>query len=218
MNFKMYPVDMQKCEVKFESFGYQTNEVLLEWGAGDSGDFNEDINLPGYQHHVHMIRGYKPSGYEAEYSNLRFELHLIRRVEGACISALVPSFLFVIISYLALFVPHDVLVVRASICMFMLLTMSTLINSNRQAMPPLSYLSLLDIGLIINLGLIAACLLIVIASAFLRVKERESQALRLEQLARILFPVVFLGWAIFFFAYIFKINYDNLQTMNEKSL
>ena len=68
---------------------------------------------------------------------------------------------------------------------------------------------------------------------FLRVKERESQALRLEQViferedqiqpnlwlfqvARILFPVVFLGWAIFFFAYIFKINYDNLQTMNEK--
>ena len=75
-------------------------------------------------------------------------------------------------------------------------------------MPPLSYLTLLDIGLIINLGLIAACLLIVIASAvsslssclllvflkssisspnklpfhqFLRVKERESQALRLEQ-------------------------------------
>ena len=32
-------------------------------------------------------------------------------------------------------------------------------------MPPLSYLTLLDIGLIINLGLIAACLLIVIASA-----------------------------------------------------
>ena len=72
MNFKMYPVDMQKCEVKFESFGYQTNvithsvekyvsliyykhvqEVLLEWGA--DGVFNEDINLPGYQHHVHMV-------------------------------------------------------------------------------------------------------------------------------------------------------------------
>ena len=55
--------------------------------------------------------------------NLSLNLNLIRRVEGACISALVPSFLFVIISYLALFVPHDVLVVRASICMFMLLTM-----------------------------------------------------------------------------------------------
>ena len=66
---------------------------------------------------------YKESDYDAKYSNLRFELHLIRRVEGALISAVVPSFLFVAISYLALFVPHDVLVVRVSVCMFMLLTM-----------------------------------------------------------------------------------------------
>ena len=60
---------------------------------------------------------------DANLSNLRFGLHLIRRIQGALISAIVPSFLFVIISYLALYVPHDALVVRVSICMFMLLTM-----------------------------------------------------------------------------------------------
>ena len=31
MNFKMYPVDMQKCEVKFESFGYQTNVITINF-------------------------------------------------------------------------------------------------------------------------------------------------------------------------------------------
>ena len=40
-----------------------------------------------------------------------------------------------------------------------------MINSNRQQMPPLSYLTLLDYGLIANLGLVAVCLLIVIISA-----------------------------------------------------
>ena len=57
------------------------------------------------------------------YSNLEFEIHLMRRVEGAIISALVPSFLFVLIAYISFFIPHEVLVVRTSIVMFMLLTM-----------------------------------------------------------------------------------------------
>ena len=40
-----------------------------------------------------------------------------------------------------------------------------MINSNREQMPPLSYLTLLDYGLIGSLGLVAICLLIVIISA-----------------------------------------------------
>ena len=83
---------------------------------------NKDITLPDYIHHLHMEE-YEQSDYDVKYSNLRFKLHLIRRVESALTSAIVPSFLFVIISYLALYVPHDALVVRVSICMFMLLTM-----------------------------------------------------------------------------------------------
>ena len=38
------------------------------------------------------------------------------------------------------------------------------------------------------------------------------------QAALIIFPVVFLGWTIAFFATIIKINMDNLETMEEKSL
>ena len=48
MNFSNYPVDMQICEVKFESFGYQAHEVFLKWG----GDHvvNKAITLPDYLH------------------------------------------------------------------------------------------------------------------------------------------------------------------------
>ena len=38
-------------------------------------------------------------------------------------------------------------------------------NSYRQQMPPMSYLTLLDQGLIVNLALIAFCVLVVVASA-----------------------------------------------------
>ena len=54
MNFSNYPVDMQACEVKIESFGYQTHEVFFEWGGKTV--VNEDITLPAYLHHVHMVR------------------------------------------------------------------------------------------------------------------------------------------------------------------
>ena len=61
--------------------------------------------------------------YDTKYPNLGFKLHFVRRVESPLISTLIPSFLFVAISYLALYVPKDAIVVRNSICMFMLLTM-----------------------------------------------------------------------------------------------
>ena len=48
---------------------------------------------------------------------------LLRRVRGAIISVLAPAFLFAAISYLSFFPPPDALVVRVSICMFMLLAM-----------------------------------------------------------------------------------------------
>ena len=38
-------------------------------------------------------------------------------------------------------------------------------NTYRQQMPPMSYLTLLDRGLIVNLALIAFCVLVVVASA-----------------------------------------------------
>ena len=50
-------------------------------------------------------------------------LSFSRRVEGAVISAIVPSFLFVLIAYLSLYIPHQTLVVRVTINMFMLLDM-----------------------------------------------------------------------------------------------
>ena len=46
MDFSDYPVDMQICEVKFESFGYQVHEVFFEWDRGGDLVANKDITLP----------------------------------------------------------------------------------------------------------------------------------------------------------------------------
>ena len=70
-----------------------------------------------------QVKKYEASKYATNYTNLRFELHLARRVQGTIISTLIPAFLFVAISYLSFFISNDVLGVRASICLFMLLNM-----------------------------------------------------------------------------------------------
>ena len=57
-----------------------------------------------------------------QYSNLRFHIHLARRMESHLISSILPTVLFVHVAYLALYAPHEALIVRESICMFMLLT------------------------------------------------------------------------------------------------
>ena len=53
MNFSNYPVDNQTCEVKIESFSYQTHEVFLKWGGNST--LNKEIALPGYLHYIHMV-------------------------------------------------------------------------------------------------------------------------------------------------------------------
>ena len=72
-------------------------------------------------------------------------------------------------------------------------------NTYREQMPPLSYLTLLDFALIVNLGLISFCTIVVVASAvhsslsvcsidntnlypqYLRVKDRTHWADKLER-------------------------------------
>ena len=50
MNFTRYPVDMQKCEVTFESFGYQNNVITI----------NFSLNGPILQ--IHVFRRFSWSG------------------------------------------------------------------------------------------------------------------------------------------------------------
>ena len=70
-----------------------------------------------------QVPDFEASKYDIKRPNIQFEVHLARRVEATLFSALTPAFLFVAISYLSFFVPQEILVVRTSICMFMLLTM-----------------------------------------------------------------------------------------------
>ena len=53
MDFSNYPVDHQECYVQFESFGYETSELSMEWS--DKPVFNPEIDLPQYHHHTHLV-------------------------------------------------------------------------------------------------------------------------------------------------------------------
>ena len=100
----------------------------MKWGVNKTTrklaiDVNRAIELPNYNSRVHYHTESDASPYAANYSYVEFEIHLARRLEGAIISAIAPSFLFVIIAYLSLYIPHETLVVRVTINMFMLLDM-----------------------------------------------------------------------------------------------
>ena len=34
MDFRLYPVDKQVCEIKFEGFGYTSQDMTLQWIDG----------------------------------------------------------------------------------------------------------------------------------------------------------------------------------------
>ena len=74
-------------------------------------------------------------------------------------------------------------------------------STYREHMPPLSYLTLLDIVLLVNLSLVA---LAAFSSSFA------------PQLARILFPIVYIAWTVAVFVGILWINSDNHKLVDPK--
>ena len=68
MDFHAFPVDEQLCEIKFESFGYTTNQMKMTWVDGNN--INPNISLAQFSVYVSLEDTYDTSYYELSYPGL----------------------------------------------------------------------------------------------------------------------------------------------------
>jgi len=204
MDFHRYPVDEQTCEIKFESFGYTSQQMEFAWLPKEKNNVNPNISLDQFEEKVVFQRNYATDYYDLAYSGLILNIHLSRKINYHLIQTYIPSILFVTVAWLSLFVNPEAIPGRISMVMMTLLTLMAMFSGVRQSTPKVSYVSLLDIWMVMCIVFIFLCLVeFTIVTTFLRRNEKRI-AQKVEFYGAVGLPILFLIWNfIYWFGLIF---------------
>ncbi|XP_046400904.1 glutamate-gated chloride channel alpha-like isoform X1 [Ischnura elegans] len=148
MDFKMYPGDIQRCDLRLESYGYTRKELEFAWKS-EGRVVNIDHRLAHFDFEVAQVGekgevNFASGSYPAIYLCLKFH----RRLSYHLLQTYVPSSLFVIISWLSFLIPVEYATGRLAICMTLLLTLTAMFGAVRGMTPSVSYIKALDIWMV----------------------------------------------------------------------
>ncbi|KAI8434813.1 hypothetical protein MSG28_003319 [Choristoneura fumiferana] len=107
MDFVLYPLDVQNCNIDFSSYKYTAEDVRFEWrevppwiGWGLVGGQKNQFRLPKYVVSFTTDKSNHLAQYgEGEHSAARLKITLSRELRGYLLESYLPSSLFVIISW-----------------------------------------------------------------------------------------------------------------------
>jgi len=190
MDFHKYPVDEQYCEIKFESFGLQASQIKLTW-LENSMHVNQNITLAQFNFRVNVLDSYKTDYYDVNYPGLILQLHLTRQIGYHVVQTYIPSTVFVILAWLSLFIPAESVPGRVGMGMTTMLTLTAMFSSVRQNVPKVSYISVLDIWMLICMIFVFSCMLEFIIITVLIRSGRKKKGEKFELVCKLLLPALF---------------------------
>jgi len=192
MDFHKYPVDEQYCEVKYESFGLTSKQIQLSWLGVEHNNVNKNISLAQFSYNVLLMDSYSTDYYDVQYPGLIMKLHLTRQIGYHVVQTYIPSTVFVVLAWLSLFIPVESVPGRVGMGMTTLLTLTAMFSSVRQNVPRVSYISYLDIWMLLCMLFVFSCILeFIMATALLRTGKKE-KAEKFENISKLSLPALFL--------------------------
>merc|ERR1719402_1943812 len=113
------------------------------------------------------------------------KLHLTRQLAYHVVQTYIPSTVFVVIAWLSLFVPPESVPGRVGMGMTTLLTLTAMFSSVRQNVPRVSYVSLLDIWMLVCMLFVFSCILEFIIVTCLRRSEKKVEGEKFELVCKL---------------------------------
>merc|ERR1712141_122961 len=170
----------------------------------ENQNINPNITLDQFEERVVFQRSYATDYYDMAYPGLILQVYLNRKINYHLIQTYIPSILFVTVAWLSLFVNPEAIPGRISMVMMTLLTLMAMFSGVRQSTPKVSYVSLLDIWMVMCIVFIFLCLVeFTIVTTFLRRNEKRI-AQKVEFYGAVGLPILFLIWNfIYWFGLIF---------------
>ncbi|XP_066154466.1 gamma-aminobutyric acid receptor alpha-like [Euwallacea fornicatus] len=174
MNLEDFPMDIQRCPLKFGSFGYTKKDVLYRWNSARQVAIAEDMKLSqfdlidtpaGNQTYTSSPKETLPKRLEAfstpldEYSMLLVSFHLQRHMGNFLIQVYGPCVLLVVLSWVSFWLNREATADRVSLGITTVLTMTFLGLEARKDLPKVSYPTALDYFVFLSFSFIFATII-----------------------------------------------------------
>ncbi|XP_046394287.1 gamma-aminobutyric acid receptor alpha-like [Ischnura elegans] len=185
MNLEDFPMDIQRCPLKFGSFGYTTRDVLYRWNSARRVAIAEDMKLSQFDlittptaNQTDALKtgrgraaGANGGGatYGAqkaasvvtisEYSMLVVSFHLQRHMGNFLIQVYGPCVLLVVLSWVSFWLNREATADRVSLGITTVLTMTFLGLEARTDLPKVPYPTALDFFVFLSFGFIFATII-----------------------------------------------------------
>ncbi|XP_069677742.1 gamma-aminobutyric acid receptor alpha-like [Periplaneta americana] len=169
MNLEDFPMDTQRCPLKFGSFGYTTNDVVYRWNKARQVAIAEDMKLSQFD----LIA--TPSANQTdvlqsgssdvalcticEYSMLLVSFHLQRHMGNFLIQVYGPCVLLVVLSWVSFWLNREATADRVSLGITTVLTMTFLGLEARTDLPKVPYPTALDFFVFLSFAFIFATII-----------------------------------------------------------
>ncbi|XP_055593191.1 gamma-aminobutyric acid receptor alpha-like [Uranotaenia lowii] len=187
MNLADFPMDIQRCPLKFGSFGYTSNDVMYRWNGNRSAvTIAEDMKLSQFDlvdcpagnvtdrvvhstasvgatslNNLDDIEGGDPGTrlYVSEYSMLLVSFHLQRHMGNFLIQVYGPCVLLVVLSWVSFWLNREATADRVSLGITTVLTMTFLGLEARTDLPKVPYPTALDFFVFLSFAFIFATII-----------------------------------------------------------
>ncbi|CAF0717919.1 unnamed protein product [Brachionus calyciflorus] len=151
MDFRLFPMDHQECDLEIESYGFRMEDIKYKWAAGlntSAVDVAPTIELPQlkYKEYKLIERQFRLS--TGLYSRLTMKLYFVRSLGYFITQIYIPSTLLVALSWVSFWLDRTAAPARVSLGITTVLTMVTFIWSTNASLPKISYIKGIDVYLV----------------------------------------------------------------------
>nr|XP_006821970.1 PREDICTED: gamma-aminobutyric acid receptor subunit beta-1-like [Saccoglossus kowalevskii] len=148
---------------------YNTDDIRLNWGWGRTGNvtaiMDSEVSLPGFTLHETTTTKQEIPFPMGIYDRLICRFDLYRQIIYYVMEYYVPSFLLVILSWVSFWLSVESTPARASLGITTVLTLTTLSSLARTQLPRITYLTAIDVWILVcSLFVFAALLEFAVAS------------------------------------------------------
>ncbi|XP_068743501.1 gamma-aminobutyric acid receptor subunit beta-3-like [Montipora capricornis] len=158
MNFRLYPMDTQHCQLVIESYAHTTNDVDYKWRKTESNK-GKGIEIVSKEMAQFELTGIQTKLKDTEnskgsFASLTVVFSFKRRLEYFVSSVFTPAVTLVVLSWCCFWIDRLAVPARVSLGITAILTTIVLCGNMNAEMPPVSYIKAQDYFLLGSFGFI----------------------------------------------------------------
>ncbi|MEQ1892164.1 MAG: hypothetical protein ABL998_06450 [Planctomycetota bacterium] len=203
LDFTDFPFDRQRLRLRFCSGTYDEHQVRFDGAAlADRTGLSRTLALPDWQVGAWSVEVGSPRELPGEVNRAGFELalELERGIGYYLTKVILPLALIVFMSWIVFWIDPREIGSQIGVATTSMLTLIAYRFSLDQLVPPVSYLTRLDVFVLGSTVLVFLSLIEVTLTSRHAMHGRLEAALRLDRASRVLFPLLFVALALWAFA------------------